>query len=286
MPPRLIESVDEMQTHCLALRAQSKRIGFVPTMGYLHEGHLSLMRLLRPRCEVLVTSIFVNPIQFGANEDLARYPRDLQRDLALCAQAECDLVFHPAAEEIYPPNFRTHIEVSELTENLCGPFRPGHFRGVTTVVGLLFNIVQPHLAAFGQKDAQQALVIERMVRDLHIPTEIVVGPTMREPDGLAMSSRNVYLQPQERQQAAALYRALRLAEQMIAAGTRHANVVVAAMTELINREVAAPVIEYLSVVDRERLHPLERLQGKFVIALAVRIGKTRLLDNMFFEVKE
>ncbi len=268
------------------LRAQGKRIGFVPTMGYLHEGHLSLMRLLRPRCDVLVTSIFVNPIQFGVNEDLARYPRDLQRDMQLCAQAECDMVFHPPAEEIYPENFRTHIEVSELTENLCGPFRPGHFRGVTTVVGLLFNIVQPQLAAFGQKDAQQALVLERMVRDLRMPIEIVIGPTLREPDGLAMSSRNVYLQPEERKQAAALYRALQLAEQMIANGARGANDVVAAMTDLITREVAAPVIEYIAVVDRERLHPLEELRGKFVIALAMRIGKTRLIDNMFFEVKE
>lgn len=284
MLPLLIQSAAAMQERSLALRAQGKRIGFVPTMGYLHEGHLSLMRLLRPRCDMLVTSIFVNPIQFGANEDLARYPRDLQRDMQLCAQAECDIVFHPTAEEIYPKNFRTHIEVSELTENLCGPFRPGHFRGVATVVGLLFNIVQPQFAAFGQKDAQQALVIERMVRDLHMPIEIIVGPTLRESDGLAMSSRNVYLQPEERKQATALYHALQLAEKMITEGVRRADEIVAAMTALIMREVTAPVIEYISVVDRERLHPLEALRGKFVIALAVRIGKTRLIDNMFFEV--
>ncbi len=284
MTPSLIESVAAMQTRSLALRAQGRRIGLVPTMGYLHEGHLSLMRLLRPRCDVLVTSIFVNPIQFGPKEDLARYPRDLQRDLELCERAACDIVFHPSAEEIYPENFRTHLEVSELTENLCGPFRPGHFRGVTTVVGLLFNIVQPRLAAFGQKDAQQALVLERMVRDLRMPIEIVIGPTMREPDGLAMSSRNVYLQPEERKQAPALYRALQLAEQMIKSGERSADQIVAAMTALLEREVTAPVIEYISVVDRERLQPLTQLAGSFVIALAVRIGKTRLIDNMFFEV--
>ncbi len=284
MLPTLIESVAAMQAHSLALRAQGKSIGLVPTMGYLHEGHLSLMRLLRPRSDVLVTSIFVNPIQFAPHEDLARYPRDLRRDMELCAQVSCDVVFHPSAEEIYPENFRTHIEVSELTDNLCGPFRPGHFRGVTTVVGILFNIVQPHLAAFGQKDAQQALVLERMVRDLRMPIEIVIGPTMREPDGLAMSSRNVYLQPEERKQAAALYHALQRAQKMIDAGERHADKVVAAMTELITREVTAPVIEYISAVDRQRLHPLEQLRGQFVIALAVRIGKTRLIDNMFLEV--
>ncbi|MEK7727043.1 MAG: pantoate--beta-alanine ligase [candidate division KSB1 bacterium] len=284
MPLTLIESVAAMQARSLALRAQGKRIGLVPTMGYLHEGHVSLMRLLRPRCEVLVTSIFVNPMQFGPHEDLARYPRDLQRDLELCAQAACDIVFHPSAEEIYPENFRTHIEVSELTENLCGPFRPGHFRGVTTVVGLLFNIVQPQLAAFGQKDAQQALVLERMVRDLRMPIEIIVGPTLREPDGLAMSSRNVYLQPEARKQAPALYHALLLAEKMIAGGERRTDQIIAAMTALLEQEVTAPMIEYISVVDRERLHPLEQLRGKFVLALAVRLDKTRLIDNMFFEV--
>ncbi|NUO82947.1 pantoate--beta-alanine ligase [candidate division KSB1 bacterium] len=284
MLPTLIQSVAEMQAQSSTWRAQGQRIGLVPTMGYLHEGHLSLMRLLRPRCDTLVASIFVNPIQFGPHEDLARYPRDLQRDMELCAQVPCEVVFHPSAEEIYPENFRTHVEVSELTENLCGPFRPGHFRGVTTVVGILFNIVQPHLAAFGQKDAQQALVLERMVRDLRMPIEIVIGPTRREPDGLAMSSRNVYLQPEERKQATALYHALLLAEKMINSGERRAEKVVAAMTELITHEVTTPVIEYISVVDRQRLHPLESLRGQFVIALAVRIGKTRLIDNMFFEV--
>ncbi len=282
MSPILIESVAEMQAQSLAWRAQGRRIGFVPTMGYLHEGHLSLVRLLRPRCDVLVASIFVNPIQFGPNEDLARYPRDLRRDMELCGQVPCDVVFHPSAEEIYPENFRTHIEVGELADNLCGPFRPGHFRGVTTVVGILFNLVQPHLAAFGQKDAQQALVLERMVRDLRMPIEVVVGPTLREPDGLAMSSRNVYLQPEEREQATALYHALQLAEKRVTAGERRADKVVAAMTELIAREVTAPVIEYISVVDRQRLHPLEQLRGQFVIALAVRLGKTRLIDNAFF----
>lgn len=284
MLPVLITSAAEMQARSGAWRAQGKRIGFVPTMGSLHEGHVSLMRLLRPRCEVLVASIFVNPIQFGPQEDLARYPRDLKHDLELCERVPCDAVFHPAAEDIYPEGFRTHVEVSELTDHLCGPFRPGHFRGVTTVVGILFNVVQPHLAAFGQKDAQQALVLERMVRDLHMPIEMILGATLRESDGLAMSSRNVYLQPDERLQATALYHALQLAKKMIEAGERHAERMTIAMTDLIEREVTAPVIEYVSVVDRERLQPLERLRGRFLIALAVRLGKTRLIDNMFFEV--
>jgi len=275
----IIESAAEMQKQALRWRAESKRIGLVPTMGYLHEGHLSLMQLLRPRCEVLVTSIFVNPLQFGPKEDLAQYPRDLQRDLKLCERAACEVVFFPNTEDMYPKNFHTHVEVEVLTETLCGPWRPGHFRGVTTVVCKLFNIVQPHVAAFGQKDAQQVVVIERMMRDLNMPIEIVIGPTLREPEGLAMSSRNVYLSPRERQQATALYHALTRAEQMIRHGERDAAKIIAAIDALIQAEVSAPTIEYIEIVDRDTLQALPTIAGNIVIALAVRIGQTRLIDN-------
>lgn len=275
----IIESAAPMQQQALAWRAENKRIGFVPTMGYLHDGHVSLMRLLRPRCDILITSIFVNPMQFGPQEDFAQYPRDLQRDRKLCENAGVDVVFSPQVEDMYPKNFHTHIEVEYLTETLCGPWRPGHFRGVATVVCKLFNIVQPHLAAFGQKDAQQVVVIERMVQDLNLPVEIVVGPTLREPDGLAMSSRNVYLSPAERQQATALYHALQCAERMLRNGERDSTQIISAMKSLIQREVAAPVIEYIEIVDRATLHALQPVAGEIVIALAVRIGKTRLIDN-------
>lgn len=280
----IIESAAPMQQQALAWRAENKRIGFVPTMGYLHDGHVSLMRLLRPRCDILITSIFVNPMQFGPQEDFAQYPRDLQRDMKLCENAGVDIVFYPQVEDMYPKNFHTHIEVEYLTETLCGPWRPGHFRGVATVVCKLFNIVQPHLAAFGQKDAQQVVVIERMVQDLNLPVEIVVGPTLREPDGLAMSSRNVYLSPTERQQATALYHALTLAERMLRDGERDSTPIISAMKSLIQREVAAPVIEYIEIVDRATLHALQPVAGDIIVALAVRIGKTRLIDNFMLRI--
>jgi pantoate--beta-alanine ligase len=223
-------------------------------------------------------------MQFGPKEDFAQYPRDLQRDVQLCESAGSDVVFHPAVEDIYPKNFHTHVEVGYLTETLCGPWRPGHFRGVATVVCKLFNIVQPHVAAFGQKDAQQVVVIERMVADLNMPIEIVVGPTRRESDGLAMSSRNVYLSPAERQQATALYHALTLAEQKIRAGERDPAKIIPAMKSLILSEVSSPVIEYVEIVDRTTLHPVQTITGKIIIALAVRLGKTRLIDNFMLIV--
>jgi len=284
MSLQIIESAAQMQQQTLAWRTEGKRLGFVPTMGFLHEGHLSLMKLLRPRCEILITSIFVNPIQFGPKEDFAQYPRDLQRDVILCESAGGDVVFYPAVEDMYPKNFHTHVEVEYLTETLCGPWRPGHFRGVATVVCKLCNIVQPHLAAFGQKDAQQVVVIERMVRDLNMPIEIVIGPTLREPDGLAMSSRNVYLSPAERQQATALYHALTLAERMIRDGERDAAKIILAMKSLLLREVTSPVIEYVEIVDRATLHPMPTLDGNIIIALAVRVGRTRLIDNFMLTV--
>jgi pantoate--beta-alanine ligase len=223
-------------------------------------------------------------MQFGPKEDFAQYPRDLQRDVELCESAACDVVFHPSVEEIYPAYFHTHVEVEYLTETLCGPWRPGHFRGVTTVVCKLFNLVQPHLAAFGQKDAQQVVVIERMVRDLNMPVEIVVGPTRREADGLAMSSRNVYLSPNEREQATALYHALTLAEHKIQAGERDPQKITREMEALIRRHVESPLIEYIAIVDRLTLHPVQTIAGELVIALAVRIGRTRLIDNFMLKI--
>lgn len=280
----LIESALQMQQHSLSCRAAGKRIGFVPTMGYLHEGHTSLMRLLRPRCDVLVASIFVNPLQFGPNEDFERYPRDLDRDQRLCVAAGCDVVFHPRPQDIYPADFHTHVDVDYLTETLCGPWRPGHFRGVTTVVAKLFNVVLPHIAAFGQKDAQQAIVIKQMVRDLNFSIDIVVGPTIRESDGLATSSRNIYLSPEERREATTLFRALMLGKEMIEKGERSAAAVVEAMRTLITEQVRAPEIQYIELVSTRDLHLVTTLAGEILLALAVRIGKTRLIDNLVLSV--
>lgn len=273
-----------MQQRSLTWRAEGKRVGFVPTMGYLHAGHTSLMHLLRPRCDVLVASIFVNPLQFGPNEDFERYPRDMERDRQLCAAAGCDVIFHPQPQEIYPADFHTHVEVEYLTETLCGPWRPGHFRGVTTVVAKLFNIVLPHVAAFGQKDAQQAIIIKHMVRDLNFNLEIVVGPTVRDADGLAMSSRNIYLSAEERREATALFRALSLGKEMIEKGQRQPAAIVAAMRRLIEQQVRAPEIQYIEIVNTRDLHPVGKIEGEILMALAVRIGKTRLIDNFILIV--
>jgi len=284
MPITLLDSVAAMQQHSLALRTKGKRLGFVPTMGYLHEGHTSLMQLLRPRCDVLVASIFVNPMQFGPHEDLSRYPRDLERDQQLCEAAGCDVIFHPTPQEIYPAGFHTHVAVEYLAETLCGPWRPGHFHGVATVVAKLFNIVMPHVAAFGQKDAQQATIIKQMVRDLNFPIDIVIGPTIREADGLAKSSRNVYLSPEERLEATSLYGALSLGKSMIEKDARDPAVVVAAMRQHLEQHMRAPEIQYVEIVNTRDLHPVEKIEGEILMALAVRLGKTRLIDNFMLKV--
>jgi pantoate--beta-alanine ligase len=261
-------------------RARFGQVGFVPTMGYLHEGHLSLMRRARQECSAVVVSIFVNPTQFGPQEDLAAYPRDSERDIALLRNEQVDLLFFPSADEIYPPGFTTYVQVEGLTERLEGTARPGHFRGVTTVVCKLLNIVQPARAYFGQKDAQQAIVVQTMTRDLNLPTEIVVAPTMREPDGLAMSSRNIYLAPHERQAATVLYRALRAAQQRYEEGTRSAE----ELRETMRRELAAEPLaqpDYISAADPHTLSELEQVgAGGGLLSLAVRIGATRLIDNI------
>jgi pantoate--beta-alanine ligase len=253
-------------------------VGFVPTMGYLHDGHLSLVRRAKEECASVVASIFVNPTQFGAGEDLSKYPRNLACDLRLLESVGVDLVWTPTPEVMYPSGFQTWVTVDELTKGLEGAMRPGHFRGVTTVVAKLFNAVQPHKAYFGQKDAQQAAVIRRMAKDLDFPVEIVVCPTVREADGLAMSSRNAYLNPDERKAATVLFRALGAAKAAYENGERRAETLRRIMTETINAELLAK-LQYVSCADYETLQELERVERKALLSMAVFMGKTRLIDN-------
>jgi len=257
-------------------------VGFVPTMGYLHEGHLVLVRRAREENKTVVVSIFVNPTQFGPREDFARYPRDPERDLAMLEKEEVNLVFMPSVEEMYPEGFCSWVGVEKVTERLEGAVRPGHFRGVTTVVAKLFNIVQPTRAYFGQKDAQQVVVIKRMVADLNMNLDIVVVPTHREPDGLAMSSRNIYLSPEERQAALVLWKSLNLAQQLWRQGERKAERVQQQMIALIQKEPLAK-IDYVSIADPETLEEIARIDRPTLVSLAVRIGKTRLIDNITLE---
>ncbi len=254
-------------------------VGFVPTMGYLHEGHLSLIRRARQECDHVVVSIFVNPTQFGPNEDLARYPRDLERDLRLIEPLGVDVVWMPTAEVMYPKGYQTWVEVEAMTRPLEGAMRPGHFRGVTTVVAKLFNAVQPHKAYFGQKDAQQAAVIRRMTLDLNFPIEIVVCPTVREADGLAMSSRNVYLTDEQRRAATVLFRALSAAKELYESGERDAEKIRERMRTVLAAEPLAEV-QYVSCADYDTLEELTEIKGKALLSMAVFIGKTRLIDNI------
>ena len=255
----------------------SGTVGLVPTMGYLHEGHLSLIRRAREECDHVVVSIFVNPTQFGPKEDLAKYPRDLERDFRLI-EPYTDLVWTPSAETMYPQGYQTWVEVEAMTRPLEGAMRPGHFRGVTTVVAKLFNAVQPHKAYFGQKDAQQVAVIRQMVRDLNFPLEIVVCPTSREPDGLAMSSRNVYLDPDQRKAATVLFRSLSAAKELYERGERSAEKVRGKMKEVLAGEPLAEP-QYISCADYDTLEELDEIKGKALLSMAVFFGKTRLIDN-------
>ncbi|MCX7592141.1 MAG: pantoate--beta-alanine ligase [Kiritimatiellae bacterium] len=275
---QLITSPAEMQTYSRRLRMQGRRIGFVPTMGCLHEGHLSLVRRARTDCEVVVVSIFVNPIQFAPGEDFETYPRDVEADLELCRRENVDIVFLPGVVDMYSPDFSTMVEETSLSAGLCGRSRPGHFRGVATVVAKLFNIVQPDVAFFGEKDAQQARVIRRMVRDLNFSVEIVVLPTIREPDGLAMSSRNRRLSPEERQRASAIYPALLFARDRLKAGVRDASFLRGAVKTRL--ENAGLEVEYVEIVDDQTLEPLAVVNRPAILAVAVRAGATRLIDNI------
>jgi pantoate--beta-alanine ligase len=267
-------------------RAFDKTIGFVPTMGALHAGHLSLVALARERgADRVVASVFVNPTQFGPGEDFSRYPRQPERDAELLAGAGCDLLFLPEVETLYPPGHTTFVEPGGPAEGLEGAFRPGHFRGVATVVCGLFNLVRADLAVFGEKDGQQLAVVRRMVRDLHLPVEIVGAPTLREPDGLAMSSRNVYLNPAERRAATVLHRALREAESAITAGERQGDEVRRILRKVLTSEPLAR-IDYAEVVDAASFQPITEITGRIVLPLAVRIGATRLIDNFQLNVEE
>lgn len=261
-----------------ALRLLERPLGLVPTMGYLHEGHISLARRARQECGSVAASIFVNPTQFGPNEDLSRYPRNLEGDLKLLEAAGTDLVWMPTPEVMYPPGFQTWVTVETLTTPLEGAMRPGHFRGVTTIVAKLFNAIRPEKAYFGQKDAQQAAVIHQMTRDLSYPTEIVVCPTVREADGLAMSSRNTYLNPEERRAATVLFRALTAAESAYRTGERDAETLRRLMRGTIETEPLAR-LQYVSCADYDTLQELETVNSKALLSMAVLIGKTRLIDN-------
>jgi len=280
----IITDINQMQKRAEALRNSGKTIAFVPTMGCLHDGHLALMRAGRELGDVLVVSIFVNPAQFGPKEDFGSYPRNLERDSALCRQVGVDIIFHPAAEAIYPRGFQTHIEVENLSRGLCGDFRPGHFRGVATVVAKLFNIVKPHAAVFGEKDCQQLAVIRRMTADLNLDVQIVGYPTVRETDGLAMSSRNTFLSAAERQSALSLSRSLEQAQQMVREGERAPGRIEQAVRETISREPATE-IEYVRVCHPESLSELKWVEDSTLLALAVRVGKTRLIDNRIITTK-
>lgn len=262
-----------------------KKIGFVPTMGYLHEGHLSLIRKAKSECDIVVASIFVNPTQFAPHEDFNRYPRDIERDSLLASTAGCDILFVPTAEEMYPDGFSSYVTVEQLSSVLEGKFRPTHFKGVTTVVAKLFNIIQPGVAYFGQKDAQQFIIIKKMVNELNMPVQIEVVPTMRESDGLAMSSRNVYLNPQERKNAVVLNQSLKLAETMIRSGERNSAAVISSMRELIQSKNPTQ-IDYIEIVAAKTLESKSVLSGgdEILIPLAVRFGSTRLIDNIILTV--
>lgn len=278
----VIHTVDWMKQVTRAARGEGRVVGFVPTMGALHEGHLSLVRQAKLQCSPVVASIFVNPAQFGPNEDLAKYPRQMERDRALLEELGVDYLFAPTAADIYPDGFRTYVEVQGLTDRYEGKIRPGHFRGVTTVVLKLFEIVQPQFAFFGRKDAQQARVVRQMAADLNLDTEIVTCPIVREPDGLAMSSRNAYLSLEERRTATVLYRALGVARNEILSGTRDAASLVRAIRDVIAHEPLAQP-DYAEIVDADTFEPVTLLRGACIALLAVRVGNTRLLDNMLIE---
>jgi len=274
----VIESISKMKTLAKEWKRQGLSIGFVPTMGYLHEGHLALVRRVKELSDRVVVSIFVNPIQFAPGEDYQRYPRDLERDKALLEKEGVDVLFSPKAQEMYPPGFQTYVEVKELSSGLCGRYRAGHFVGVATVVLKLFNILQPDIAVFGEKDYQQLKVIQRMVQDLNLDVKIISHPTVREEDGLAMSSRNTYLSPEERKSAIALYKALNLAEELINQGERKVATLKEKLKEFIESYPYTKV-QYIEFVHPETLKEVERVDEPTLLALAVFVGKARLIDN-------
>ncbi len=279
------ETIESVRGLVGAARKEGKRVALVPTMGALHVGHVSLMEAATKDCDFVLVSIFVNPTQFGPGEDLQNYPRPFEADLEVCREAGVDVVFAPAPEQMYPVENLAWVTVEKLTAPLCGRGRPTHFRGVTTVCTKLFNIVGPDVAYFGQKDAQQAVVVKRMVADLNMPLEIVICPTVREASGLAVSSRNQYLSEQQKKDAAAIYESLQLCRRMIEAGKADARQIKAEMRDLLS-QIPGGRIEYISIVDAETLEDVERVSGRILAAVAVRIGPARLIDNIIVDVGE
>jgi pantoate--beta-alanine ligase len=276
---KICRTIDEMRAVSRAARREGKRLGFVPTMGALHEGHLSLVRAAKAKSDVVAVSIFVNPLQFGPNEDFAKYPRTFERDASLLEKEGVDILFAPAPEEMYPAGAVTYVAVEGLSEKLCGRSRPGHFRGVTTVVAKLFHIAEPDLAFFGQKDAAQTAIIRRMVRDLNLPVEIVVCPIVREPDGLAMSSRNAYLSLQERKSALVLHRALTEVNNRFNQGERSAATLIEAGRQVLAQERSVRT-DYFEIVEPITLEPMQEFTSSALVAIAALVGNTRLIDNI------
>lgn len=276
----VVETLNSMKQSVYSFKRDGKRIGFVPTMGYLHQGHTSLIKRAREENDIVVVSIFVNPLQFGENEDFDRYPRDFERDRSLCRENSVDVIFYPPYKDMYPDGFKTYVEVKELSDVLCGKYRPGHFRGVATVVAKLFNIVQPDRAYFGRKDYQQLKIIQRMVEDLNFPVEIVGCETVREPDGLAMSSRNKYLSPEERESAIYISKALFRVKDAFDKNTKDVKDLVNIGLEVLRQAPLVKQIQYFEVVDGESLKPKDYANKGDIVATAVIIGNTRLIDNV------
>jgi len=277
---QIIQSVNEMQSHAIGLRSSGRLIGLVPTMGSLHEGHLSLIDIAKERADKVIVSIFVNPTQFGPSEDYNQYPRVLEEDLEKCRERGVDIVFNPPVSEMYPKGYSTYVEEEHISAGLCGISRPHFFRGVTTVCLKLFNIARPDIAVFGQKDAQQSAVVKKMVADLNLPTEILVGPTLREPDGLALSSRNSYLTEVQRQEALSISKALRIAKRMVEEGTRSVDRIVAEITHHLSLHRRVRVI-YVQVVEKETMeHASEIVPGTQLVTVAAWVDQTRLIDNI------
>jgi pantoate--beta-alanine ligase len=278
---KIINSISQMQSFAESFRLQGKKISFVPTMGYFHEGHLDLMREAGKIADCLVVSIYVNPTQFGPKEDLSRYPRDFERDCKMAESVDVDVIFFPPDQEMYPENYQTYVNVEKVTQNLCGLSRPGHFRGVTTICNKLFNIVKPHTAVFGKKDYQQLMTIKRMVTDLNMDLEIIGIPIVREADGLAMSSRNVYLNQDERKSALSLVSSLKLAQKLYDDGERKSSRILSEVAKLI-KSVPYTEIDYVQICDTTSLADVDDIAAEAVIALAVKVGATRLIDNHVF----
>jgi pantoate--beta-alanine ligase len=276
---KICNTIEEMRSACREAKRGGKRLGFVPTMGALHEGHLSLVRAAKASCDAVAASIFVNPLQFGPREDLQKYPRDFDRDRALLEKESVELLFAPSVEEMYPPGAITWVEVEGLSDRLDGRSRPGHFRGVTTVVAKLFHIVEPDAAFFGQKDAAQLAIIRRMVRDLNFPVEIIAGPIVREADGLAMSSRNTYLNPQQRKQALVLHRSLLRVKKLWGGGERDASTLIAAGQDEVARENSVR-LDYFEIVDADTVESTADVADGALVAVAALVGATRLIDNV------